>query len=230
MTGSGARERVSGPRVVHFARSKDRRRAHLAYVYFPLGATVSLTTAVQDGSLLEVAAVGTEGVVGVCTFLGGGPALGSAIVQRAGTALRLPATALREAARQSLALHQMLTSYTLSLLSNMAQTSLCVRRHRLEQQLCRWLLVHLDRQRGTVITVTHDSIAQLLGVRRKGVTAVALRLQQAGLIRYARGRIELVDRGGLEARACECYAAVRDVTMPRVDPHPCAVALPRYGT
>ena len=204
--------------------------AVLANVYFPVSATVSLTTALRDGSSLEVAAVGNEGMVGVSTFLGGGPALGSAIVQSAGIALRLPATALREAARQSVSLGQQLMSYTQTLLAGMAQSTACLRRHRLEQQLCRWLLVHLDRQCGNVIVATHDSIAQLLGVRREGVTAAALRLQQSGLIRYTRGRMELRDRAGLEARCCECYEAVRDTTLQPPIAQPSFAPMQRYGT
>jgi CRP-like cAMP-binding protein len=183
--------------------------AALAHVYFPTTAIISLTTTLRAGTAAEVAAVGNEGLVGVCAFLGGGPALGNALVQSAGSALRVPATALREAARQSPALTQKLMAYTQGLLAHMAQTSACLRHHRVDQQLCRWLLLHLDRMPGNVLAATHDGIAQLLGVRREGVTNGAISLQRAGVIRYTRGRIELRDRAGLEARCCECYGAVR---------------------
>lgn len=181
----------------------------LAHVYFPTTATVSLTIGLADGAMAEVAPIGNEGVVGVCAFLSGGPALGNAVVQGSGLALRLPAVALRDAARVSPTLTHALMVYTQTLLTHIARTSACLRHHRLEQQLCRWLLLHLDRLPGNVVTATHGGIAQLLGVRREGVTAGALRLQRAGLIRYSRGRIELRDRAGLEAQCCECYTAVR---------------------
>jgi len=202
----------------------------LAYVYFPVTATVSLITALQDGTSLEVAAVGSEGMVGICAFLGGRRALGSAVVQSAGMVLRLPASVVIDAARQSSSLRQELLTYTQSLLTDMAQTTACLRHHRLEQQVCRWLLVHLDRQPGTIITATHDGIAQLLGVRREGVTAIALRLQRAGLIQYRRGRIELLNRAGLEARCCECYEAVRENGVRAPQPHIRAAPAPRYAT
>lgn len=198
-------------------------------VHFPVTATVSLTTALRDGSSLEVAAVGNEGMVGVCAFLGGGSAISNAIVQRAGIALQLPAIVLREAAQRSPALNQQLLRYTQSLLTTMAQSTACLRRHRLEQHLCRSLLEHLDRQPGNVLEATQDSVAQLLGVRREGVTAAAQRLQHAGLIRYHRGRIELCDRAGLEARCCECYEAGRHTAPPARTPR-YVEAMPRYGT
>ncbi len=196
----------------------------LANAYFPTTATVSLTIGLADGAMAEVAPIGNEGVVGVCAFLSGGPALGNAVVQGTGFALRLPAAALRDAARASPTLTHSLMVYTQTLLTHIAQTSACMRHHRLDQQLCRWLLLHLDRLPGNVVAATHDGIAQLLGVRREGVTAGALRLQRAGLIRYSRGRIELCDRAGLEAQCCECYTAlrhapVRDAVMAGVMVH-----------
>jgi CRP-like cAMP-binding protein len=180
-----------------------------AHAYFPVSATVSLTTRLHDGSGVEVAVVGRDGLVGVDAVLGGGPAVGTAVVQGDGMALRLPTAVLRDAARVSAPLLQLLLCHTQRLLMQMAQLSACHRHHRLEQQLCRWLLAHLDRLPGAGLAATHEGIAQLLGVRREGVTKAALGLQRAGLIRYARGQITLLDRAGLAARSCECHLAQR---------------------
>jgi CRP-like cAMP-binding protein len=181
----------------------------LQHVYFPSTAVVSLVSSMQDGASAEVAVVGSEGIVGVCAFMGGGHALSSAVVQSAGHALRMGARSISEHANRSQALLQQLLSYTQALFTHMAQTSACNRHHALDQQLCRWLLLYLDRRRGTDIVVTHERIADMLGVRREGVTGAALKLQKAGLIQYRRGRIAILDRAGLEERSCECYAVVR---------------------
>lgn len=182
----------------------------LRHVYFPTTAIVSLTSTMQSGASAEVAVVGREGLVGVCAYLGHARSFSNALVQGAGHAWKMPAAAIRQAARQSPPLMQALLGYTQVLFAQMAQTSACSRHHSLDQQLCRWLLLHLDHRRGAEMAVTQERIAHMLGVRREGVTMGALRLQKAGLIRYGRGRIEVLGRAGLEARSCECYAVVRD--------------------
>jgi len=181
----------------------------LTHVYFPTTAIVSLTSTMKDGASAEIAVVGREGIVGVCAYMGEGCSLSSAVVQGAGQALRMRAADIREASRHSAPLMQALLRYTQVLFAHMAQTSACSRHHALDQQLCRWLLLHLDRLSGNEMAVTQEGIAHMLGVRREGVTVGALKLQKAGLIRYARGRIAVLDRAGLEARCCECYAVVK---------------------
>jgi CRP-like cAMP-binding protein len=182
----------------------------LRHVYFPTTAVVSLTATLRRGASAEVAMVGREGIVGVCGFMGQGRSLSGAVVQAAGHAWRMPAVTIHQAAQQSSALMRLLLAYTQALFAHMAQTSACSRHHSIDQQLCRWLLLHADRQDSPTLAVTQERIAQMLGVRREGVTVCALRLQQAGLIRYARGRITVLDRAGLEARSCECYGVVRE--------------------
>lgn len=179
-----------------------------AHVYFPATAVVSLVSSMRDGASAEVAVVGNEGVVGVCAFMGGGPAHSGAVVQGAGHAWRMSARSIAAHASHSEALMQPLLRYTQALFTQMAQTSACNRHHGLEQQLCRWLLLNLDRRNGNELAMTHERIAGLLGVRREGITCGAIKLQKAGLISYARGRIAILDRCGLEARSCECYAVV----------------------
>ena len=181
----------------------------LQHVYFPATAVVSLVSSMQDGTSAEVAVVGSEGIVGVCAFMGGGHALSGAVVQGPGLALRMPARSIAWHADRSEALMQQLLCYTQALFTFMAQTSACNRHHALDQQLCRWLLLNLDRRKGNEIFVTQERIADLLGVRREGVTGAALKLQKAGLIQYRRGHIAILDRAGLEKRSCECYAVVR---------------------
>jgi CRP-like cAMP-binding protein len=181
----------------------------LQHVYFPATAVVSLVSSMQDGTSVEVAVVGSEGIVGVCAFMGGGHALSGAVVQSPGHALRMPARSIAWHANRSEALMQQLLCYTQALFTHMAQTSACNRHHALDQQLCRWLLLNLDRRKGNEIVVTHERIADMLGVRREGVTGAALKLQKAGLIQYRRGRIAILDRAGLEERSCECYAVIR---------------------
>jgi CRP-like cAMP-binding protein len=182
--------------------------APLRHVYFPTTAIVSLVSSMTDGSSAEVAVVGSEGVVGVCAFMGGGDALSGALVQAPGYALRMTAQAIANHSLRSAPLMHQLLRYTQALFTHMAQTSACNRHHELEQQLCRWLLLNLDRREGNEMAVTQERIASMLGVRRSGVTEGALKLQQAGLIRYSRGRIAILNRPGLEARSCECYSVV----------------------
>lgn len=181
----------------------------LQHVYFPTTAVVSLVSLMQDGTSVEVAVVGNEGVVGVCAFMGGGHALSGAVVQSPGRALRMSARSIAWQANRSDTFLQQLLRYTQALFTHMAQTSACNRHHALDQQLCRWLLLNLDRRHGNEIVLTQERIADLLGVRREGVTGAALKLQKAGLIQYRRGRIAILDRAGLEDRSCECYAVVR---------------------
>jgi len=181
----------------------------LRHVHFPVTAVVSLVSPLQDGACAEVAVVGSEGVVGVCAFMGGGKALSSAIVQRPGRAWRMGARDIAELARVHEVVMQQLLRYTQVLFTHMAQSSACNRHHALGQQLCRWLLQHTDRQTGNELRITHERIAGMLGVRREGITGAALELQRTGLIRYGRGRMQVIDRRGLEAHSCECYAVVQ---------------------
>ncbi|QHE86767.1 Crp/Fnr family transcriptional regulator [Hydrogenophaga sp. BPS33] len=180
------------------------------HVYFPNSATVSLVSSLEDGASSELAVIGGEGMVGICGFMGAPAALCDAVVQRSGIACRMSTQALIRHSQRSPAFMQLLLGYTHALFIHMAQSSTCNRHHSLDQQLCRWLLQHLDRQGGgSDLTATQERIAGLLGVRREGVTSAALKLQKAGLIEYHRGRISILDRPGLEARSCECYGVVR---------------------
>jgi len=181
----------------------------LSHVYFPTTAIVSLLYVTESGGSAEIAVVGREGVVGISLFMGGGSTPGRAVVQSAGRGLRLEARAIKDAFHRAPVLHLMLR-YTQALLTQMSQTAVCNRHHSLDQQLCRWLLLSLDRLDGMELAMTQELIANMLGVRREGVTEAALKLQRSGLIRYARGHIHVLDRGGLERRACECYAVVRN--------------------
>ena len=192
----------------------------LREVHFPVTAVVSLVSPLLDGASVEVAVVGREGVVGVCAYMGGGKALSSALVQRDGLAWRLSARDIADMARDFEPLMQQLLRYTQALFTQMAQTSACHRHHAVAPQLCRWLLQHLDCQVGDEMHITQERIASMLGVRREGVTAAALKLQQAGVIRYWRGHIAVLDRRRLEQRACECYAAARPACY-----HPLTTAL-----
>ncbi len=181
----------------------------LRHAYFPVTTVVSLVSPMRNGDSAEVAVVGREGVVGVCAFMGGGLALSSAIVQRSGLAWRIRARDIAELARDNEALMQQLLRYTQSLFTQMSQTSACSRHHALGERLCRWLLQHGDRQDGDELQITQERIAGLLGVRREGITATALKLQQAGLISYFRGRVQVLDRAGLEQHSCECYRVMQ---------------------
>ena len=180
----------------------------LSHVYFPTTAIVSLLYVTESGASAEIAVVGREGIVGISLFMGGESTPSRAVVQSAGQGLRLTAATIKEEFNRTPVLH-LLLRYTQALITQMAQTAVCNRHHSLDQQLCRWLLLSLDRLDGMALAMTQELIANMLGVRREGVTEAALKLQRAGLIRYARGHIHVLDRAGLERRACECYAVVR---------------------
>jgi CRP-like cAMP-binding protein len=182
----------------------------LKHVYFPVsGCIVSMLYVMEDGSSAEIAVVGDEGVVGFALFMGGGTTSSRALVQSAGDGLRLEAKALQREFSRHGSLQVLLLRYTLALITQMSQTAVCNRHHSLEQQLCRWLLLSRDRLPTNQLTMTQELIANMLGVRREGVTAAAGKLQTGGLIRYSRGRITIIDRPGLEALVCECYAVVK---------------------
>jgi CRP-like cAMP-binding protein len=183
--------------------------ATLSHVYFPTTAIVSLLYVMEDGASAEIAVVGNEGIVGISLFMGGGSTPSRAVVQSAGTGLRLKARTLTDEFNRAGPVLHLLLRYTQALITQMAQTAVCNRHHSLDQQLCRWLLLSLDRLQGDELVMTQELIANMLGVRREGVTESALKLQSAGLIRYARGRITVLDRVGLETRSCECYAVVK---------------------
>jgi len=181
----------------------------LSHVYFPTTAIVSLLHVLENGSSAEIAVVGNEGLVGVSLFMGGSSTASRAVVQSAGHGYRLKAKDMKdEFARSGTVLH-LLLRYTQALITQMSQTAVCNRHHTLDKQLCRWLLMSLDRLEGADLEMTQELIANMLGVRREGVTEAAHKLQNAGLIKYSRGRISVLDRPGLEKRACECYAVVK---------------------
>ena len=182
----------------------------LGHVYFPTTAIVSLLYVMEGGASAEIAVVGNEGLVGIALFMGGGSTPSRAVVRSAGQGYRLDALAVKQEFNRAGPAMRLLLRYTQALITQMAQTAVCNRHHTLDQQLCRWLLLSLDRLPGNELVMTQELIARMLGVRREGVTEGALRLQQAGLIRYARGRITVLDRAGLERRACECYAVVKN--------------------
>ncbi len=182
--------------------------ATLKHVYFPTTAIVSLLYVLENGASAEIAVVGHEGIVGVSLFMGGESTPSRAVVQSAGQGFRLKASVIKEEFKRAPVLH-LLLRYTQALITQMAQTAVCNRHHSLDQQLCRWLLLSLDRLRGNRLVMTQELIANMLGVRREGVTEGALNLQKAGLISYARGHITVLDRPGLEQRTCECYAVVK---------------------
>ncbi|MGD0503336.1 MAG: Crp/Fnr family transcriptional regulator [Steroidobacteraceae bacterium] len=181
----------------------------LAHVYFPTTAIVSLLYVMEDGASAEIAVVGNEGIVGISLFMGGESTPSRAVVQSAGKGFRLKAQVLKEEFNRAGPVLHLLLRYTQALITQMAQTAVCNRHHSLDQQLCRWLLLSLDRLQGDELVMTQELIANMLGVRREGVTEAALKLQSAGLIRYTRGRITVLDRAGLEQRTCECYAVVK---------------------
>ena len=181
----------------------------LCHVYFPTTAIVSLLYVMENGASAEIAVVGNEGIVGVSLFMGGESTPSRAVVQSAGHGFKLKSQSMkREFNRGGPVLH-LLLRYTQALITQVAQTAVCNRHHSLDQQLCRWLLLSLDRLQGTDLVMTQELIANMLGVRREGVTEAALKLQKAGLIQYARGHISVLDRPGLEQRSCECYAVVK---------------------
>jgi len=179
------------------------------YVYFPTNSIVSMLYVMEDGSSAEIAVVGNEGVVGIALFMGGETTPSRAVVQSAGHGYRLKASVLKTEFGQAGELQHLLLRYTQALITQMAQTTVCNRHHALEQQLCRWLLLSLDRLPSNELTMTQELIANMLGVRREGVTESAGHLQAAGLIHYSRGKITVLDRPKLEAKVCECYAVVK---------------------
>jgi CRP-like cAMP-binding protein len=181
----------------------------MTHVYFPTTAIVSLLYVMEDGASAEIALVGKEGLVGVALFMGGGSTPSRAVVQSAGTAFKVDARFLKAEFEQAGPVLHLLLRYTQALITQMAQTAVCNRHHSLNQQLCRWLLLSLDRLQGDELVMTQELIANMLGVRREGVTEAALKLQKVGLIQYSRGHIKVLDRVGLEQRSCECYAVVK---------------------
>jgi len=187
--------------------------------YFPTTAIVSLMYVTKSGASSEIAVVGNDGIVGVPLFMGGGSTPSRAVVQSAGEGFRMSGQAIREEFSRSASVMKLLLRYTQALLAQMAQIAVCNRHHTVDQQLCRWLLLSLGRLPGDELVVTQELIANMLGVRREGVTEAAVALQRAGLISYRRGHITVLDRPGLEKRSCECYAVVKaeyDRLMPPV--------------
>jgi CRP-like cAMP-binding protein len=183
--------------------------SELQHVYFPTTCIVSLLYVMEDGHSAEIAIVGNEGIVGVALFMGGETTPSRAIVQSAGHAYRMPGKFLKEEFYRAGPLQRLLLRYTQALITQMAQTAVCNRHHSVEQQLCRWLLLSLDRLPSNELVMTQELIANMLGVRREGVTESAGKLQKLGLINYRRGRITVLDRAALERHACECYAVVK---------------------
>lgn len=181
-------------------------------VHFPTTAIVSLLHVLENGASTEIALVGFDGVVGVSLFMGGGSTPSRAVVQSEGHALTLPAPVLQQEFERGGPVMHLFLRYTQALITQMAQTAVCNRHHSLQQQLCRWLLLSLDRLPGRELVMTQELIANMLGVRREGVTAAAGHLQHAGIISYRRGHITVLDRPALEAQACECYAVVKRET------------------
>jgi CRP-like cAMP-binding protein len=191
------------------------------YVYFPTSSIVSLLYVLADGASAEIAVTGNEGLVGIALFMGGETTPSRAVVQSAGEGYRLRAAVLKKAFEDGGELQHLLLRYTQALITQMTQTAVCNRHHAVDQQLCRWLLLSLDRLYGNELVMTQELIANMLGVRREGVTEAAGKLQAEGLIQYSRGRITVLDRAKLEARVCECYAVVKkeyDRLLPEVSP------------
>jgi CRP-like cAMP-binding protein len=181
----------------------------LRYVYFPTTAIVSLLYVMEDGASAEIAIVGNEGILGIALFMGGETTPSRAVVQSAGYGYRLRAQLLKDEFARYGPFLRLLLRYTQALITQMAQTAVCNRHHSVDQQLCRWLLLSLDRLSSSELSMTQELIANMLGVRREGVTEAAGKLQQAGLIHYRRGKIIVLDRARLEARCCECYQVVK---------------------
>jgi len=194
----------------------------LEYVYFPTTSIVSLLYVLENGSTAAIAVVGNEGIVGVSIFMGGLSTPSRALVQSAGRCWRLPSRKLMKEFDRGSAMQHLMLRYTQSLITQMAQTAVCNRHHSVDQQLCRWLLLTIDRLPSPEIVTTQELISSMLGVRREGVTEAAGKLQKAGVISYRRGHIKVLDRPRLEALSCECYEVVRRETarlLPLVAPH-----------
>jgi len=181
----------------------------MRHAYFPTTSIISLLYVLENGSSAEIAVVGNEGILGIALFMGGHTTPSRAVVQSKGTAYRLKASLLLEEFNRGGATQNLLLRYTQALITQMTQTAVCNRHHTVEQQLCRWLLLSLDRLSGNSLNMTQELIANMLGVRREGVTEAAGRLQREGLIQYCRGHIEVLDRDRLELRVCECYQVVK---------------------
>lgn len=181
----------------------------MTHVYFPTTSIASLLYVMEDGASAEIAVVGNEGIVGISLFMGGETTPSRSVVQSAGRGFRMPAQLLKDEFNRSGPVLHLLLRYTQALITQMAQTAVCNRHHSLDQQLCRWLLLSLDRLEGSELVMTQELIANMLGVRREGVTEAASSLQRDGLIRYRRGHITVENRAGLEQRTCECYEVVR---------------------
>lgn len=179
------------------------------HVYFPTDSIVSLLYVMMDGASAEISIVGNDGLVGISVFMGGESTPSRAIVQSAGSAIRLPRQRLKDEFNRHGELLSLMLRYTQTLITQMAQTAVCNRHHTIDQQLCRWLLLSLDRIPGCELIMTQELIANMLGVRREGVTEAAGKLQRAGVIDYSRGRIRVKDRAKLESLSCECYQVVR---------------------
>ena len=182
----------------------------LQHAYFPTTAIVSLHYVMASGASAESAGVGNEGVVGIALFMGGNTTPSSAVVQTAGHAYRLEGRLLKQEFNRAGLMQRMLLRYTQALMTQMTQTAACYRHHSIEQQLCRWLLLTLDRLPSNELIMTHELVASMLGVRREGISEAAGKLQQAGFIRYRRGHITVLERSGLETRVCECYTVVKN--------------------
>ncbi len=180
-----------------------------SHLYFPATAIVSLLYNLENGSSAEIAVVGNEGCVGVSLFMGGNSTLSTAVVQSAGKSYRIKASVIMEEFNKAGSVMHLLLRFTQALITQMTQTAVCNRHHTLDQQLCRWLLLSLDRLPSNELVMTQELIANMLGVRREGVTEAALKIQKAGFIKYARGHITILDRLGLEKRTCECYQVVK---------------------
>jgi CRP-like cAMP-binding protein len=183
------------------------------YVYFPTDSIISLLYVMENGASAEIAIVGNEGLVGISLFMGGGTTPSRAVVQSAGQAFRMKAQWIRDEFILARSVQHLFLRYTQALLTQMAQTAVCNRHHSVDQQLCRWLLMSLDRLQSNELMMTQELIANMLGVRREGVTEAAGKLQQAGVIQYSRGRIRVLDRSRLEHMACECYEVVKKEFM-----------------
>jgi len=184
----------------------------LRHVYFPTDSIVSLLYVMENGASAEISVVGNEGLVGISLFMGGESTPSRGIVQSAGSAYRLPGQRVKDEFNRHGELLVLMLHYTQSLITQMAQTAVCNRHHNIDQQLCRWLLLSLDRLSGNQLTMTQELIANMLGVRREGVTDAASKLQKLGVIEYHRGQITVLDRPRLETLSCECYAVVKQET------------------
>ena len=192
----------------------------LRHVYFPVDCIVSLLYVLENGASAEISVVGNEGLIGIALFMGGETTPSRAIVQSAGHAYRLPGQVLKDEFHRDPDTQLLLLRYTQALITQMAQTAVCNRHHSVDQQLCRWLLLSLDRLNSNQLTMTQELIANMLGVRREGVTAAAGKLQKLGVIHYHRGQITVLDRPKLESLCCECYAVVKKESDRLLQPRP----------